>query len=55
MPVWQVELSYRTYIIIAGIVFICILATILASGKSLKKLPCESMRAESAGTKTRRD
>lgn len=54
MPVWQVELSYRTYIIIAGIVFICILATILASGKSLKKLPCESMRAEAAGTKSKK-
>lgn len=54
MPIWQVKLSYRTYIIIAGIVFICVLATVLASGKSLKKLPCESMRAEAAGTKNKK-
>lgn len=54
MPIWQVELSYRTYIIIAAIVFICVLATVLASGKSLKKMPCESMRAEAAGTKNKK-
>lgn len=54
MPIWQAELSYRTYFIIAGIVFICVLATVLASGKSLKKLPCESMRAETAGTKSKK-
>lgn len=54
IPIWQVELSYRTYFIIAGIVFICVIATILASGKSLKKLPCESMRVEAAGTKSKK-
>lgn len=54
MPIWQVELSYRTYIIIAGIVFVCVLATVLASSKSLKKLPCESMRAEAAGTNNKK-
>lgn len=50
MSVWQVRLSYRTFLIIAGIVLICMLATIFATRKGLNKLPSETMRASTAGS-----
>lgn len=49
LPVWQVELSYRTFLIIAAIVFVCMLATIFATRKGLNNLPAETMRASTSG------
>ena len=44
LPEWQVSLSFRIYLIIGGIVLVCVLATILAAQKGLNKMPAESMR-----------
>lgn len=54
MPAWQVKLSYRTFVIIAGIVIICMLATVFATRKGLNKLPAETMRATAAGSKQKK-
>lgn len=53
MPDWRVSLSYRTYLIIAGIVVVCLIATLFATRKGLHKLPAETMRATAAGSKER--
>lgn len=51
LPVWQVQLSFRTYAIIALIVLICLGATMIAVKRGLKNLPAETMRAQTTGSK----
>lgn len=53
MPEWRIELSYRSYLIIAMIVLICVAATLFATRKGLRRLPAETMRnTTSANSKT---
>lgn len=54
IPLWQIKLSYRTYLIILGIVFVCIIATVFAVRKGLNKLPAETMRASAAGSEDKK-
>lgn len=44
MPVWNVALSFRVYLIILGIVMACVVATFVATRRGIRSMPAESMR-----------